>query len=206
MLHLALLLQRKYSGEPQYSNCKEFIVFFPKATPPMRQCVLPVAQYFHSPTKRTLALADLELIPLPTWSDRILGDQDLPETQILVFWQQSLLQQIQWMTRPFVPNLYFVLIPDYLQQNTAVCLTSCYALPSEEQAPNDAVFPVIHSQTATLTSSHGKSGSVETTFSIRNKWEKTQKIQSTKYLLLAVALRGFPYHGCPELPVFLFWL
>lgn len=60
-------------------------MFFPKVTPPVRQCVLHVAQYSHSPTKKTLALADLELIPLPTWSDRILGD---------VIWQQSLVQQI----------------------------------------------------------------------------------------------------------------
>lgn len=60
-------------------------MFFPKVTPPVRHHVLPVAQYFHSPTKRTLSLADLELIPLPTWSGRVLGD---------AFWQQSLVQQI----------------------------------------------------------------------------------------------------------------
>lgn len=78
-------------------------MFFPKVTPPVRQCVLPVAQYFHSPTKRSLALADLEVIPLPTWSDRILGD---------VFGQQSLLQQIQWILWLLFPNLGFVLIPD----------------------------------------------------------------------------------------------
>lgn len=103
MLHLALLVQRKCSGEPQYSNSKEFLMFFPKVTPPVRQCVLPVAQYSHSPTEKTLALTDLELIPLPTWSDRILGD---------VFWQQSLVQQIRWIPQLLFPNLGFVLTPD----------------------------------------------------------------------------------------------
>lgn len=33
---------------------------------------------------------------------------------------------------------------------------------------------------------------------------KKQKTPSTKYFLPPVALRGFPYHGCPELSVF--WL
>lgn len=103
MLHLALLVQRKYSGEPQFSNCKEFLMFLPEVTPPVRQHVLPVSQYFHSPTKRTLALADLELIPLPTWSGRILGD---------IFWQQSLVQQIRWILQLLFPNLGFVLTPD----------------------------------------------------------------------------------------------
>lgn len=77
-------------------------MFFPKVTPPARQCVLPVARYFRSRTERTLALADLELIPLPTWLDRILGD---------AVWQQSLVQQIRWIAQLLFPNLGFVSTP-----------------------------------------------------------------------------------------------
>lgn len=110
-LHLTLLMQRRYCEWPQYSNYSKFLMFSPKVTPPTKQHALSVAQYLHSPHREDLSSDWPWVDPvaqLVSWRFWTLGD---------IVWQQSLVQQSQWVSQLLFPNLGFVLILDSFTTN-----------------------------------------------------------------------------------------